>query len=81
MPAARILPCEKGYDRKAIRLQVEENGMMRDIPPKPNRLQQDRSGRATGDLAAGQRAGDRPAVATCLLLDFRRALARGRPMA
>ncbi len=37
MPAARILHGDKGYESNAIRRQVEENGTMRNIPPKANR--------------------------------------------
>lgn len=37
MPAAHILHGDKGYDSKAIRRQVEENGAMPNIPPKANR--------------------------------------------
>ena len=37
MPKARILHGDKGYDRNAVRRQVEEAGAMPNIPPKANR--------------------------------------------
>ena len=37
LPACRILHGDKGYDSNAIRQQVEENGIMPNIPPKANR--------------------------------------------
>lgn len=37
MPDARLLNGDKGYDSNAIRRQVENRGVMPNIPPKANR--------------------------------------------
>ena len=38
LPACEILHADKGYDKNAIRRQVEEAGAMPNIPPKANRV-------------------------------------------
>ena len=37
LPSASILHADKGYDSNAVRRQVEERGVMPNIPPKANR--------------------------------------------